>query len=256
MLSFYKNAVPILLFSGVLAGCTSTGDIQKLAPNVFQVSTAACPACGGTSKSMELALQKANLYCADKNKDIVVDNYENESLNLAGAGATSLEFRCIDEVDSTSPGVAETCFDDLYQSITATYDPEALKFMRPNLATSEDVFYGFSALSNAAFATIGEKGILMTLGAGMAVCEDLHGSSLADAHREIWALFSKKRLAIFADLSMGSITYSDHAKRYNGIVEQELSLAMEQTNRQEDIAIYESNARSARRIMMYDAVIN
>jgi|GEM_PF-3358287 hypothetical protein len=253
MLSFYKNTVPILIFSGLLAGCTSTGDIQKIAPNVFQVSTAACPACGGTSKSMELALQKANSHCAAKNQDIVVNHYENESLNLAGAGGTSLEFRCIELVDTTA---SDGCYGDLLDTIATNHDLALLRAIIPKIATRDDGPFGFEALTNSTYATLEEKEVLMALGAGWSKCDDLYASTLMDAEWASWSVFARKRITTMADLSMGNITYSEFAKAQNSILEQEIALAVEQDNRRADSEREDSNARSLRRIMIYDAVIN
>lgn len=89
----------LLLLAAVavfVSGCTMTGDIVPTGPDSYMVSTVACPACGGTTKSTTMAYHEAGKFCASQGKrllksDMTNDRWWNE------AGETVLEFRCLDE---------------------------------------------------------------------------------------------------------------------------------------------------------------
>ncbi|WP_062262991.1 hypothetical protein [Endozoicomonas arenosclerae] len=92
----------ILLIMTVLAlsGCMTTSDVIPTGPDTYMVTTAACPACGGSSKAMTMALKKAASYCTGLGKVMLRKGFSKENLNFAGAGGSTLEFRCL---ESTHP---------------------------------------------------------------------------------------------------------------------------------------------------------
>jgi|AntDeeMinimDraft_5_1070356.scaffolds.fasta_scaffold32637_1 hypothetical protein len=89
----------VLLFvpvAALMAACTMSGDIVSTGPDSYMVSTVACPACGGTTKSTTMAYREAGQHCKSQGKrllktDMTNDRWFNE------AGETVLEFRCLDE---------------------------------------------------------------------------------------------------------------------------------------------------------------
>jgi hypothetical protein len=85
-------AVAVVLVSG----CMTTGDVIETGPDTYMVTSLACPACGGKSKAIVMALQKASGYCAAQGKRFLRGGLENEKW-INGAGETILEFRCLSE---------------------------------------------------------------------------------------------------------------------------------------------------------------
>jgi len=80
----------------LLSGCMTTSDVISTGPDTYLLSSAACPACGGSTKAITLALQKASAYCSERGKVMLRKSVTKENLNYAGAGGSSLEFRCLD----------------------------------------------------------------------------------------------------------------------------------------------------------------
>ena len=79
-----------------LTGCMTTSDVIPTGPNTFMVTTAACPACGGSSQAVSMALKKASSYCMSMGKVMLRKGFSKENLNYVGAGGSTLEFRCLE----------------------------------------------------------------------------------------------------------------------------------------------------------------
>jgi hypothetical protein len=101
----------------LLNACTTTSDIVTLSDNSYQLSSLACPACGGTSKSQSLAREKANNFCAAKGEVAIIDNLDNETVNAFGAGSTALNFRC---GQANVQDSVEECYDTLITSLKSS----------------------------------------------------------------------------------------------------------------------------------------
>ena len=87
----------IFVFLAVLdVSCTMTGDIVPTGPDSYMVSTVACPACGGTTKSISMAYREAGQFCMSQGKRLLKSNMTNDRW-FNEAGETVLEFRCLDE---------------------------------------------------------------------------------------------------------------------------------------------------------------
>jgi len=82
--------------AALLAGCTMSGDIVPTGPDTYMTSAVACPACGGTTKSITMALQQAGEFCASQDKRVLRQDMTNDRW-FNEAGETVLEFRCLDE---------------------------------------------------------------------------------------------------------------------------------------------------------------
>lgn len=59
------------------------------------VSAVACPACGGTTKSISMAYQEAGEFCEAQGKKLLKSSIENDRW-FNEAGETVLEFRCLE----------------------------------------------------------------------------------------------------------------------------------------------------------------
>lgn len=86
----------VVLLGGLSASCMMTGDILPTGPDTYMISTVACPACGGTTKSVSMALKKAGEYCTSQGKRLLKVGMTNDKW-FNDAGETVLEFRCLDE---------------------------------------------------------------------------------------------------------------------------------------------------------------
>lgn len=91
------NKYIIMAVTLMISACTQTSEVIATGPNTYMISSAACPACGGSSKAVTLALQKASSFCVQQGKQMLRKNVTKENLNYVGAGGSSLEFRCLEE---------------------------------------------------------------------------------------------------------------------------------------------------------------
>lgn len=90
-----KRLIVIFLVA-FTASCTMIGDIVPTGPDSYMVSTVACPACGGTTKSISMAYKSAGEFCMSQGKRLLKSNMTNERW-ANEAGETILEFRCLAE---------------------------------------------------------------------------------------------------------------------------------------------------------------
>ena len=81
---------------GLIISCTMTGDIVPTGPDSYMISTVACPACGGTTKSTTMAYKEAGEFCVSQGKRLLKSSMTNDRW-FNEAGETVLEFRCLDE---------------------------------------------------------------------------------------------------------------------------------------------------------------
>lgn len=90
----------ILVTSGIillLVGCASAGDVLKTGPDTYSVTGMAGSERGGEAGAKSAALKKANEYCTSKNKEILVVNSTQQTINGYGAGSAELTFKCIEK---------------------------------------------------------------------------------------------------------------------------------------------------------------
>jgi hypothetical protein len=86
----------VILMLGSLTACTMMGDIMPTGPDSYMISSVACPACGGTTKSISMALKGAGEFCANQGKHMLKIEMTNDKW-FNEAGETVLEFRCLTE---------------------------------------------------------------------------------------------------------------------------------------------------------------
>lgn len=86
----------VVLTMGMITSCMMTGDIVPTGPDSYMVSTVACPACGGTTKSVTMAYKEASEFCISQGKRLLKSNMTNDRW-FNEAGETVLEFRCLAE---------------------------------------------------------------------------------------------------------------------------------------------------------------
>lgn len=85
-----------LLMVFFLTSCMMTGEIVSTGPDTYMLSTIACPACGGTTKSISMALKKAVSHCESQGLRMLKSNLANDKW-YNEAGETVLEFRCLSD---------------------------------------------------------------------------------------------------------------------------------------------------------------
>ena len=84
-----------LLACVLISSCMMKGDVVQTGPDTYMVSAIACPACGGTTKSITMALKEAEKYCAAMGKRVLKKDLKNDKW-WNDAGETVVEFRCLD----------------------------------------------------------------------------------------------------------------------------------------------------------------
>jgi len=81
----------------ILGACQTASEVIRSGPDTYIISSAACPACGGSAKAVLLALRKASAFCQAQGKEMLRKDMRKENLNYVGAGGSTLEFRCLDK---------------------------------------------------------------------------------------------------------------------------------------------------------------
>ena len=202
--------VAIALFA---TGCTTTSDIMDQGNGTYMVTSAACPACGGTSKSASLAMEKANEYCSKTGKTAVVHNMENRNLNAVGAGGSGLTFTCAAPV---SVNDMEQCYETGGQAAIEAYGEDAVSSIGGKVLPREDDF-GFAQLSDNSYPTEEQKSVILAVGETYEKCQALNMSDLNPNGKRILKEATNSVLALMADLSASKITFGDYAKGYNNV---------------------------------------
>ena len=90
------NKLFLLAVAGLLVSCMMASDIVSTGPDSYMISTVACPACGGTTKSTSIAYKEAGEFCMSQGKRLLKSNMTNDRW-FNEAGETVLEFRCLEE---------------------------------------------------------------------------------------------------------------------------------------------------------------
>lgn len=80
----------------IVSSCMMSGDIVPTGPDTYMVSAIACPACGGTTKSITMVFKKAGEFCSSQGKYVLKSEMKNDKW-FNDAGETVLEFRCLDK---------------------------------------------------------------------------------------------------------------------------------------------------------------
>ncbi|MDG1004486.1 MAG: hypothetical protein P8N58_06360 [Emcibacteraceae bacterium] len=219
---FFSISLIIPLF---LTGCMTTSEVTSLGGNSYSLSTLACPACGGTYKAENMALDAANKFCIEQGKEAVIENADVDSWTFNGAGTTDLIFLCVSQE-------AEDDFKECGRKIGEIAKEKFGKVPAKKVAIkvfSGENGFGFSELSDHSYPTSAEQEIIKFIGSGFDECEDTMYSSVSSSDKSILQSWHKKILTIIAQLSGSKISYGSYAIQYNEINES-LDVAFETKN--------------------------
>jgi hypothetical protein len=205
----------IAVLAAMLSACMTTSDISSLGNNTYAVSTLACPACGGTNKAENMAVEAANEFCQEQGKIAVTENIDIDSWDWNGAGTTDLAFQCVTPV---SEDQVLACAQKHIGIATDKYGNEITQKIRDKLFSDENGF-GFSELSDQALPTADEREVILAFGTGYEECEELRLSAVSAADGRVIRSSDRKRMSIMAKLSAAQITYGNYAEQSNEIDE-------------------------------------
>lgn len=202
-------AASIMLIGSMAAsGCTTTSDVTSMGNGVYMTTAAACPACGGTSKSASLAATKANEYCATTGKKAVLESVESKNLNAVGAGASQVAFRCVED---TSEDEIQACYDNFIAEIGSEYGAELGGSVLGKLMN----YNSFDQLADTSTAKPEEVPVLQAAGRGVEECESKAIASMSSGQASLQESYLRKTLELIAKLSTGAISYGDYSSGMN-----------------------------------------
>ena len=210
------NLLVIAVVVLLLSACTTTSDIVTLSDNSYQVSSLACPACGGTSKSQNLAREKANDFCAVKGEVAIIDNLDNETVNAYGAGSTAMNFRC---GQANVQDSVQECYDTLLSELDSTYGGPIVELIGSKVTPSEANYFGFEQLSDASIPSEQETIVIKKYGSGSSKCERMRAGAMSIDRQKMWLSAQNRRLSALAQLANGQISYGDYAVKLNNAAE-------------------------------------
>lgn len=95
-----KRLIILILTVGVLGGCMRTGDILKMGPDTYSVSSYRAPIFGGASGAQSNAIKEANAHCESIGKEIIVSNTHKVYSRHKMGGTSEITFMCLDREDS------------------------------------------------------------------------------------------------------------------------------------------------------------
>jgi len=217
----------------LLNACMTTSDIVTLSDNSYQVSSLACPACGGTSKSQTLAREKANDFCDAKGQVAIIDGLDNETVNAYGAGSTAMNFRC---GQANAQDSLQECYDTLMTGLKGAYGEPMIELIVSKVYPSESNYFGFEQLSDASKPSEKETDVIKKYGAGSSKCERIRAGSMSIERQKMWLAAQNGRLSALAQLANGQISYGDYAVKLNNTAEQLYSDEDRMTQRHADEA--------------------
>jgi hypothetical protein len=210
------NTLVITVILLLLNACTTTSDIVTLSDNSYQVSSLACPACGGTSKSQNLARKKANDFCAAKGEIAIIDNLDNETVNAYGAGSTAMNFRC---GQANVQDSVQECYGTLWSGLEGTYGRSIVELIGSKVTPSETNYFGFEQLSDGSVPSEQETTVIKKFGSGSSKCEQIRAGGMSIERQKMWLSAQNRRLSALAQLANGQISYGDYAVKLNNAAE-------------------------------------
>ena len=208
--------IMVIAISLLLNACMTTSDIVTLSDNSYQVSSLACPACGGTSKSQNLAREKANDFCAAKGEIAIIDALDNETVNAYGAGSTAINFRC---GQANVQDSVEECYDTLLTGLESTYGASIVELVGSKVTPSETNYFGFEQLSDTLMPSEEETVVIRKSGSGSSICERIRAGAMSVERQKMWLSAQNRRLSALAQLANGQISYGDYAVKLNNAAE-------------------------------------
>ena len=200
---------PVLLVLS-LAACTTTSDVIPRGDGSFVVSSAACPACGGSSKSASLAYQKASEFCEERGQIAVIEDASNRNVNAMGAGASEVSFRCS---KAYSIDDQYTCFDEKVVGIAEQFGREPVVETVPKVIPSE--VFGFESIANTSMPDESQRSIILAVGGAFDECAKPGYEAMPNDQKTNLLRAHNALLVAIADLAAGKVTFGDYAKIYN-----------------------------------------
>ena len=222
-----KTALPLLVLATLLSGCMTTSDISATGEDTYSVSTLACPACGGTGKAENMALEAANEFCGAQGKEVVTQNLDIGAWEYNGAGTTELLFKCVAPVPEDQ---IFACTQKHTIAAINQYGDEATEKVLNKLFSDENGF-GFSELANQNYPTDIEKSVILEMGAGYDECEELRLTTATPSDERVLQAAANERMLIMAKLSASQITYGDYAKQSN-VIDEKLYSALSEIEKE------------------------
>lgn len=90
----------VLAMFFILQGCAQSSGVLKLGPDTYLISTHAAPVLGGEVGAKKRSIKKANKFCSEMGKEIMVSNMlTKQSTHLSG-GTSEIRFLCLLKNDS------------------------------------------------------------------------------------------------------------------------------------------------------------
>lgn len=200
-----------ILFIG---GCQTAFDVQDLGSGRYGVSSLACPACGGTAKSAQLAYEQAQEFCLARGQIVVMESRENELANAVGAGRTDMVFECVDEVTA---GDSENCYAEGFADLKASYN-DALLDKAISVVIPPENGFPFTMLASQDTVSDDEVGVLTAVGGIWEHCSGDAFTNTPLQYRKILNAASKRTLAALAKLIASKSTYGEYAAEVNEII--------------------------------------
>ena len=192
----------------ILVGCQTTSDVTTIGPDTYRVGAAACPACGGTSQALEMASNRASEFCAEQGKTALELDSESRNLNAVGAGASSVDFRCIETVEDDQ---IQACYDDAISATMAEFgEAEATE-----LFTKIAQYDSFTQLSDQSYPTDLQQTMIKKWGADVEQCERMTISMMRPEVAEIREVNLTSQLTALAQLSNADVTFAQFSEKMN-----------------------------------------
>jgi len=91
----------LALFTLVIAalGCASQGDVQRLGPDTYLISSQVVFGPNKANNSRSKALRGAEEFCTKQGKQVLVDDYQSTGHAMSFTGDTSVRFKCLIQGD-------------------------------------------------------------------------------------------------------------------------------------------------------------
>lgn len=194
----------------LVTGCQTTSNVQNLGNGRYSVSSIACPACGGTSRSHELAFKEASTYCGNLDMIAIPEETDNQTLNAFGAGGTDLVFSCVKEVTEAD---TSSCYEESFAKLDKHADDildKAVAIVMP-----DEEGFPFIVLANETFATEAEASAIKDVGMVWEKCSQEQWSNVSTQYKKLYKMTRDKILASLAKLISKKSTYGEYAAEVN-----------------------------------------
>ena len=223
-----KTYTIILVFL-FIPGCMTTSDVQSNGDGTYRISSAACPACGGISKSQELAMAEASQFCESQGLMMVSEGLENRNLNAVGAGSSFLEFRCSDILNDD---IMVACYEEGRMELIAKYGDERFTQLSSKMFPAGTTNFGISGMADNSVATPEQRELILDIGTRHETCQTLFVEAASNQAQVLMQSSLSVELENIVSLANGEITFGQYAKQFNSIAN-DYSISMSELESQE-----------------------